>query len=101
MQAMDVLVDIVAFIIRALVERPDSNRQRSDIRQPPQPRGQPPARRAQAGTLPLASLTKSSSQDPVYDDGGWRLAVNVLALIALIVMVAVWFAYTRGWLSPG
>ncbi len=56
--------------------------------------GMPAASRA-AASKPMAPQTRSSSSDPVYDDGGWRAAVTVLGLILLFVLVAFWILQTQ------
>lgn len=52
-----------------------------------------PAQQAQQRSQPLVSSTRAASQDPLYDDGGWRSALTLLAVIALVILVIVWAVY--------
>jgi hypothetical protein len=60
------------------------------------PRAQAPApaplRTTQARSKPLMTGSTAASQDPTYDDGGWRSAVAFLALILLVIIVVAWLA---------
>ncbi len=62
---------------------------------PPASRSQPPSRTSPAASQPLAPRTQASKMGPVYDDGGWRLALTVLALIALFAIIAAWILQTQ------
>lgn len=96
---MDILFDIIAFLFKALVDSRDPNKASPPRSQ--QPRAQMSTPRTQSGSQPLAPPRQPYSLDPAYDGEGWRLALTVLAFIVLVVMVAAWYGYSRGWLFPG
>jgi hypothetical protein len=46
----------------------------------------------QSSSAPVTAMKKAAAQDPAYDDGGWRSAVLIFALIALAILVIMWLA---------
>ena len=101
---MDLIFRLIEFLVRAAL---DENKRT----QTPAPRGQPgtqvalPRSRAgmqtsaqpsQTRSQPLVPRTQVVARDPVYDDGGWRSVLTVLAVIALLLIVAFWIAYLMG-----
>jgi septal ring-binding cell division protein DamX len=101
---MDLLFRLVEFLVHAAL---DENKRKAT----PAPRSQPsaqiavprsqsgmqrPAQPSQAGSQPLVPRTQVVAQDPAYDDGGWRSVLTVLAIIALLLIVALWIVYVTG-----
>ncbi len=110
---MDLLIRLIEFIIRSALEQnkrnaappisamPSASLPSAQTSQRPggmsavSPRAAVPAAMpAQRPSQPLVS--RAPSPDPLYDDRGWRSALTVLAVIALIVMVGVWAVYMAG-----
>jgi hypothetical protein len=102
---VDVIIEIIVFIIRALLgDNKKAKPQGSDLIE----RRLAEAREAQAamkggqrGPAQAPRTMTSAAQDPAFDDSGWRRVVIVFALTVLITMVAVWFLYVRGLLPSG
>ena len=101
---MDLLFRLIEFLIRAALDQTKRDTT-------PAPRGQAGAQLAvprsqsrmrsavqpsQARSQPLVPQTRIAAQQPVYDDGGWRSVLTVLAFIALLIIVALWIAFTKG-----
>ena len=93
---MDLIIELVVFVIRALLGKDDSRKGGArDIRPIQEQVAQATAARAQV------MRDKAASQEPVYDDGGWRRVLLLAAFLVLLAMGAVWFVYVRGWLPTG
>ncbi len=96
---MDLLFRLIEFLVRAALDQ--NKRTNAPVTQVPttsQPSAQPHASRAMPAPpitghpQPLVTSMKAATQDPLYDDG-WRVALTVLAIIALIVMLSAWAVY--------
>ncbi len=104
---MELLIRLIEWLIHTLVN--ENERRRSAAPPEPSP-SMPPsvraqvqqraqtsvaalAQRAQRPTQPLVTSTKAASQDPLYDDRGWRSAITTLAVAVLLVMVLLWAVY--------
>ncbi len=101
---MELLIRLIEFIVHSALEQ-NKRTAAPPISATPstsQPRAQAGAARQQpAAQLPSRPLprpvqplvTRAASQDPLYDDRGWRSALTVLAVIVFIIMIAMWAVY--------
>ncbi len=97
---MDFLFRLIEFLVHAALDQnkrtnappsapPPTTSVRAQIEQRTQARI---AAIQQQRNQPLVTSMKAATQDPLYDDG-WRVALTVLAIIALIVMLSAWAVY--------
>jgi hypothetical protein len=89
---MDFIIDLIVFLIRALLNQPD-RKQATPPRSMPASQAPAPGRQTQAPAL--APRTQIAPQRTEDDGERWRLVFTLLGLIVLIVMVAAWILYTR------
>ena len=103
--ALDVIIEIIIWIARALLGVDDSKKPRTSnppVAQAAPVRGRQAAMQAPAQQVrPRPQPMSSPAQDPAYDDGGWRTAVVVLGVLVLIALAAAWYLATRGLLPAG
>lgn len=85
---MDFFIQLIVFVIREILKGTEPNR-------PPgnQAAVRTAARTSQPRAPAIAPRTKTVVQSPVDDGEGWRTALTLLGLIALVVIVAAWAVY--------
>lgn len=96
---MDIFLDLIVWLVRALVG--DSNKPQQTALPSSRPEARMPARRPPAHSQPMAPTTQAPAQSPVEYEGRWRNVLTLLALALLFIMVAVWFVYTQGSATGG
>ena len=107
---MDILIDLIVWLVRALVGANNKPTQtplpssRPGTQAPAarsHPAAQAPVRHTQTHSGPMVPTTSAPVQSPVDDGETWRNVLTVLALVLLFILVAVWFVYMQGSLTGG
>ncbi len=90
---MDFIIDVIVFVIRALVNQPDQKKTPPSLGQPG---GQAPVDRGQAQAPALAPRTTIAQQDAVDDGERLRSVLTLIGVIVLVIMAVAWFLYMHG-----
>ncbi len=107
---MDLIFRLIEFIVQALLDQSNQKKPPATAAPPrSQPGAQMAAARPQAGARmppppsparanPLAPRTQVTAPDPFAAEDTWRRVLTLLGIIVLIIIVALWFMYTQGWI---